>query len=209
MRKLAILFLSIAFISCQKETEPEPCPGGCDAQYYVSSSNAELRDDGYWHVRHIGLNYFTIKGNLTPLNSEYVINKVPLVEAAFDSDYWIIADTLHFVTPMYSYLGWFSDNNFQNPIPIGNHVYNMTILANEYAPLNIVGYQLSPYMCWDCPYTETLLGTYSKYNYNPTQNIVFDNEMIGDTAHIYIRTTFNTDLGPREVRNETLNIIFE
>ena len=64
-------------------------------------------------------------------------------------------------------------------------------------------------MCWDCPYTETLLGTYSKYNYTPTQNIVFDNEMIGDTAHIYIRTTFNTDLGPREVRDEVLNIIFE
>jgi hypothetical protein len=54
----------------------------------------------------------TIKGNLTPLNSEYVIKKVPLVEAAFDSDYWIIMDTVHFVTPMYSYLGWFSDNNF-------------------------------------------------------------------------------------------------
>ncbi len=33
--------------------------------------------------------------------------------------------------------------------------------------------------------------------------------MIGDTAHIFIRVTFNTDLGPREIRNETLNIIFE
>jgi hypothetical protein len=209
MKKLTMLFLAITFISCQKEIEPKTCPNGCEAQYYVSSSNAELRDDGYWYVRHIGLNYFTIKGNLTQLDPEYVINGVPLIEAAFDSDYWIIADTVHFVTPMYSYLGWFSDNNFQNPIPIGNHVYDMTILANKYSPLNIVGYQLSPYMCWTCPYTETLLGTYSKYNYNPTQNIIFDNEMIGDTAHIHIRTTFNTDLGPREVRNETLNIIFE
>jgi hypothetical protein len=111
MKKLAILLLPIMFISCQKEIEPEVCPGGCDAQYYVSSTNAELRDDGYWHVTHIGLNYFTIKGNLTQLNPEYVINGVPLVEAAFDSDYWIIMDTVHFVTPMYSYLGWFSDNN--------------------------------------------------------------------------------------------------
>jgi len=87
MKKLAILLLPIVFISCQKETEPEVCPGGCNTQYYVSSPNAELQDDGYWHVTHSGPNYFTIKGNLTPLNSEYVINKVPLVEAAFDSDY--------------------------------------------------------------------------------------------------------------------------
>jgi len=64
-------------------------------------------------------------------------------------------------------------------------------------------------MCWDCPYIETLLGSYSKYTYTPSQNIFFDNEMIGDTAHIFIRVTFNTDLGPREIRNETLNIIFE
>ena len=33
-------------------------------------------------------------------------------------------------------------------------------------------------MCMDCPYTPTLLGTYSKYNYTPRQQIFFDNEMI-------------------------------
>jgi hypothetical protein len=208
--KSIILFLFLIILgSCKKDNYPELCPGGCNAEYYVSSPYAELESDGYWHIEHIGVNYFTVKGNLTPLDSHYVINKTPLVEAAFDSDYWIILDTVNFTTPMYSYLGWWSDNNFQNPVAVGNHSYNMIFLANNYTPFNIVGYQLTKYMCFDCPYTPTLLGTYSKYNYTPTQNIFFDDEMIGDTAHIFIRTTFNTDLGPQRIIESKLNIIFE
>lgn len=211
MKKIIWLLITVVFISCTKQdnTPVEVCPGGCDSQFSIPASNAELREDGYWHVQHIGLNYFTIRGELTKLSPEYEINSVPLVETAFDSDYWIIIDTIQFTTPMYSYLGWFSDNNFQNPIPIGNNEYDITYLANEYAPYNIAGYQLNPHTCWDCPYVETLFGSYSKYTYTPAQNIIFDDEMIGDTAHIFIRVTFNTDLGPREIRNETLNIIFE
>jgi hypothetical protein len=64
-------------------------------------------------------------------------------------------------------------------------------------------------MCLDCPYTETLLGTYSKYNYTPTQNIFYDNEMIGDTATIFIQMTFNTDSGPRVVKNHEMKFIFQ
>jgi hypothetical protein len=197
------------FISCSKEQETptEVCTGGCEVLFAISTG--ELQSDGYWHVPFLGYNYFTIRGNLTPMNPQYEVNDVPLVETAFDSDYWILIDTIHFITPMYSYLGWFSDNNFQNPIPIGNHEYDITYLADTYAPYNIAGYQLSPNICWDCPYTETLFGSYSKYTYIPSQNIFFDNEMVGDTANIFIRVTFNTDLGPREVKNETLKIIFE
>lgn len=208
MKKLLILILLI-LASCKKESEPVICPGGCNAEYSITSPNAELENDGYWHVPHNGPNYFTIRGNLTPVNDEYVINGTPLVEAEFDSDYWIILDTVNFTTPMYSYLGWWSDNNFMNPIAIGNHNYNMVFLANNYMPFNIVGYQLQKYMCWDCPYTPTLLGTYSKYTYTPAQNVFFDNEMIGDTAHVFIKTTFNTDLGTRKIVETKLNIIFE
>ena len=46
-------------------------------------------------------------------------------------------------------------------------------------PLNIAGYQIQKNFCWECPYAETLLGTYSKYNYNPRQQIFIDNEMVG------------------------------
>ena len=64
-------------------------------------------------------------------------------------------------------------------------------------------------MCWDCPYTPTLFGTHSKYNYTPSQNFFIDNEMVGDTANIFIETTFNSDTGPRAVQNSTLKVIFE
>ena len=50
-------------------------------------------------------------------------------------------------------------------------------------------------ICTECPYAPTLVGTYSKYNYNPTQNLLLDNEMIGDTINIFIETVFNTEGG--------------
>ena len=64
-------------------------------------------------------------------------------------------------------------------------------------------------MCLDCPYTSTLLGTYSKYNYYPTQNIFFDKAMIGDTASIFIQVTFNSDVGIKEIKEKEMKIIFK
>lgn len=37
----------------------------------------------------------------------------------------------------------------------------------------------------------------------------FDNEMVGDTANIYIKIIFNTDIGPSETQNKVLKVIFE
>jgi chorismate--pyruvate lyase len=34
-----------------------------------------------WHIKRAGLNYFTVKGQLSPLDPHYVINNVPLVIA--------------------------------------------------------------------------------------------------------------------------------
>ena len=62
-------------------------------------------------------------------------------------------------------------------------------------------------MCTDCPYSETLVGSYSKYTYTPTQNIFLDNEMIGDTINIFIETTFNTDVGEREIVENNIKVI--
>ena len=76
-------------------------------------------------------------------------------------------------------------------------------------PLNIAGYQIQKNFCWECPYAETLLGTYSKYNYNPRQQIFMDNEMVGDTLQVFIKTTFNNDVGPREVIEKSFKIIVE
>lgn len=211
MEKIISLLLLTIFISCKKkpiEIE-EVCPGGCNTEFVISSSSSSLHSDGYWHVKHVGPNYFTVKGNLTPLNPKYVINKVPLVEVDFDSNYWVIFDTIQYTVPMYSYLSWYTDKQFNNPIPIGSYTYTLKDVANIHPPLNIVGYQINPHMCWDCPYTETLLGTTSRYTYTPEQKIFFDKSMKGDTALIYIQTIFNCDIGDREKKNNIIKVIFE
>jgi len=82
-------------------------------------------------------------------------------------------------------------------------------MAQNHPPLNIVGYQINPNQCLDCAYSETLIGTYSKYNYNPQQQIFFDNQMVGDTAKVLIETKFNSDIGERVIVEKEFNIIFD
>jgi hypothetical protein len=66
MKKILIA-LSIFFISCEKEEiRPFPClDGSCGYAFAVdtfSSPGAKLFPDGYWRVKHNGINYFTIRG---------------------------------------------------------------------------------------------------------------------------------------------------
>ena len=198
---LLFLGLIVALIlapSCTKQSPYySPCDGDCDAIYTIIYQNQEIypNTNGYYEVEWDGLNYFQVKGQLTPLREQYVINDIPLVEANFDSDYWVVFDSIMFQTPMYSYLGWFNDNSLNTPIPFGTYTYTMTDLINLHPPLNIVGYQVPKHFCIDCPYAPTIVGTHSKYNYNPTQNIMLDDEMIGDTINIFIETVFNTEGG--------------
>ena len=205
--------LVIGLNSCEPDNpKPYPCPdGNCNFYFAIDTSITKSYTDlnGYTHVEHAGINYFTIQGVLEELDPWYVINGIPLIETQYDSDYWVIFDTISWTLPTYSYMGWFTDQQFQVPFPIGNRTYTLTEIANAMPPLNIVGYSIQKNMCMDCPYTPTLLGTYSKYNYKPRQQIFFDNEMIGDTAQIFIRVLFNNDLGPQVTKDTTFNIIFE
>ena len=157
----------------------------------------------------IGLNYFTIKGELDLLDPEYVINGVPLIETSFDSDYWIAIDSIRFTLPIYSVLSWFTNGDYNNPINVGDITYTLNDLSQNHPPLNIVGYQIQKNFCWECPYAETLLGTYSKYNYNPKQQIFLDNEMVGDTLKVMTKTIFNNDVGFSEIIENEFNIIID
>ena len=194
------LILSLIFApSCTKETiHQDVCVNGnCDANYIVVYKNQEILPNinGHFEIDWDGLNYFQIKGALTPMNDQYVINGIPLVETRFDSDYWVVFDSLQFQTPMFSYLGWFTDNGLNTPITIGPYVYTMNDLLNIHPPYNIAGYQLPKNWCTECPTAESHVGSYSKYNYKPTQNFLLDNEMIGDTINLFIETIFNTEQG--------------
>ena len=215
MKKLIYITLISFFWACSPEEliSPYPClDGNCDGYFEIDplvSPGVYQDDNGYWHIEHQGYNYFTIKGQLDELHPDYVVNGVPLVETLFDSDYWVWIDGITFTVPLYSVLGYFTNGDFTTPIPIGNLTYTIEDMAQNHPPLNIVGYQINKNQCLDCPYSETLIGTYSKYNYNPQQQIFFDNQMVGDTAKVLIETKFNSDIGERVIIENEFKIIFE
>jgi hypothetical protein len=215
MKKLIIFSLVSFFWACSPEevSKPYPClDGNCDSYFEIDplvSPGVYQDGNDYWHIEHQGYNYFTIKGQLDELHPDYVVNGVPLVETVFDSGYWIWIDGITFTVPLYSVLSYFTNGDYLNPIPVGNLTYTIEDMANNHPPLNIAGYSISPNQCLDCPYSPTLIGTYSKYNYNPKQQIFFDNQMVGDTAKVFIRTRFNSDIGESVDVEKEFKIIFE
>ena len=211
MKKLIIFSLISFFWACSPEEliSPYPClDGDCNIEFAIDPlvSPGVYQDiNGYWHISHQGIQYFTLKGNTSKLHPDYIINGVPLIETIFDSNYWVWINNITFTVPLYSVLSYFTDGDYTTPIPIGNLTYTIEDMANNHPPLNIAGYSINPNQCFDCPYSETLIGAYSKYNYTPQQQIFFDNEMVGDTTTIFIKTVFPNDI---EIEKE-FKIIFE
>ena len=85
MRKLIYILVISFFWACSPEglIKPYPCINGdCEAEFTInplSQPNAYQDQNGYWHIKHMGVNYFTIDGKLDELHSDYIINGVPLV----------------------------------------------------------------------------------------------------------------------------------
>ena len=205
MKKLVYITLISFLWACSPEEliNNYPCiEGDCNVEFTIDPlvSPGVYQDiNNYWHISHQGVQYFTIKGNTSELHPDYVVNGVPLIETVFDSDYWVWINGITFTVPLYSVLGYFTDSNFNNPIPIGNLTYTIEDMANNHPPLNIAGYSYNPNSDINS------LGTYSKYNYTPQQQIFFDNQMVGDTAKVFIKTIFPNNI---EVEKE-FKIIFE
>ena len=195
----------------EKEAAVYPClDGNCDAQFQIDplvSPGLYQDTNEYWHIRYWGPKYFTIVGKLDELHPKYVLNKTPLVEIHWDSDYWITFDGISFKIPIYSVLSWFNDKAFKDPIPVGTRVITLNNL--DFGITNLAGYTINKATCWDCPYTPRLLGTYTRYSYSTKQQFFLDQYMIGDTLRIMVKATFNTDLGPREVVEKKFDVIID
>lgn len=214
MKKL--IFIGFIFLlACSKGEyfEPYPCKdGNCQSVFKIDnqvSPDSYLDNNGYWHVEFNGIKYFTIEGELDELNKDYITNKSPLVEVAYDTDYWVWINNLTFRVPVYSLFGLFSDQNYNSPIPIDNLEYTITDMAKNHPPLNIAGYQITSNTCMECPYTPTLFDVYSKYTYKPRHMFLFLPEMKGDTINVFIETKFGVG-EVREVKNNHhLKVILE
>ena len=204
-RLLLILGIGFLLAGCSKEgvITPYPClDGDCNINFEIDplvSPGVYEDENGYFHIEHQGYNYFTIQGQLDELHDDYVVNGVPLLETIYDSNYWVWIDGITFTVPLYSVLGFFTSGDWQNPIPIGNLTYTITDMAQNFPPLNIAGYSFNPNS------ENNVVGTFSKYNYTPRQQLFFDNQMAGDTAKVFIKTIYPLDI---EIEKE-INIIFE
>ena len=210
MKKLLIIGFVFLLASCSKEdiTLGVCVDGDCTARFFIDElvqPNAYQDENGYWHIEFYGPKYFTIRGELDEINA--VVNNVPLIMTEYDSDYWVAFDSINFTVPTYSVLSWFTGGGYNNPVPVGNMEYTLTDLAQIQPPLNIAGYQINKHFCWECPYAETLLGTRSRYTYEPRQQFYLDNEMVGDTLQVFMKTTFNIDLGDSQIIEESFKII--
>jgi len=216
MKKFIYIILISFLWACSPEEliKPYPCvDGDCNSFFQIDpqvSPGVYQDENGYWHIEYYGPKYFTIMGQLDELDEYYEVNGVPLVEVAYDSDYWIAFDSISFQVPIYSVLSWFSNGDWNNLIPIGNQTYTLTDIARIQPPLNIAGYQIQKNFCWECPYAPTLLGTYSKYNYNPRQQFYLNNTMVGDTLKVMTKVMFASEyLDERIIQEHEFNIIVE
>ena len=203
-RLLFLIGVGFLLTSCSKEEiTPYPClDGDCSINFEIAplvSPGVYQDENGYWHIEHQGYNYFTIQGQLDELHNDYYVNGVPLVETIFDSNYWVWINSITFTVPLYSVLGFFTNGDFLNPIPVGNLVYTITDMAQNFPPLNIAGYSYNP------DSEENVLGSFSKYNLEPRQQIFFDTQMVGDTASVFIKTIYPQNI---EIENQ-IKIIFE
>jgi hypothetical protein len=200
MRKLSIaLSAAVLFASCEKEEfYPEPCTDCLiSTQVDTNVSPGTYTDtNGYVHVPHNGLTYFTIESQMSNINEAYVVNGVPMIEVDWDSDYWVVFNSIGFQYSLYSLFGYYDASG--TPIPVGDTIYYWN---NINPPTNIVGYEYN---------SNRKRGIQTKYSYYSRKHIFFDNEMVGDTATIYTRAVWNNDIvGPRKEVLDSLKIIFQ
>jgi hypothetical protein len=213
LKNLFLLLLSLFVFSCSTpEIEPDVClNGNCGAEFWVDTQGhpGTYQDgQGVWHIKHAGLNYFTVKGTVNELDPHYVINGIPLVSVGFDSNFFYTPGNVIWTYPVYSYLGLWSSNQMNTPIPVGTQTYTFPQLIGQTNIMNLTGYtiQRNPNVNVNHPAYKTYFATYSKYTYRPQQSMTFFTDFIGRTATIYIEVTLGEN---KKTVLKELKVMFE
>lgn len=214
MYKIVLTVCLFALFGCDSESLTEPdvlLNKNEDVAFWIDtdvSPGSYLDAQGVWHVEYSGLNYFTIRGTIPTLHPQYVINRVPLIEVAFDSDYFYIPGIVSWRYAVYSYRGDFADRLLTTPIPVGFQTFTFPQLIKQYTVMNLAGYQIhkNPNVDVNHPAYYTYFATYSKYNYNPKQQMVFFPDFIGEKVTVFIRASLGEG---KKVISKEFKIIFE
>ena len=180
MKKLTALLIILSLYGCEKDSPIQnTCLNGdCYANFYIDTYGhpGTYQDaQGVWHIKHAGLNYFKVKGTISPLDPHYVINGLPLVSTGFDSNMFYTLGNVIWTYPVYSFLGLWSSNQMNTPIPVGTQTYTFPELVQQTTIENLAGYEIqhNPNVNVNHPAYSSYFATYSKYTYTPQQNMVF------------------------------------
>ena len=213
MKKYFLLGLSLLLLSCTAESiDQKVClTGDCTAEFWIDPQGhpGSYKDEvGVWHLKYGSLQYFKIKGGLSQLDPHYVINNVPLVVTAFDSNLFYVPGNVTWTYPVYSYQGLWSSNQMNTPIPVGTKTYTFPQLSNETTIINLVGYAIQPHtdLYANKSVLESYFATYSKYTLEPQQTMPFFRDFIGKTATIYIDVVYGEN---KVTVKKELKIVFE
>jgi hypothetical protein len=213
MKKIIIAIAILSFFGCTSDQLEQPVclNGDCYGDFYIDTLGhpGTYQDaQGVWHIKHAGLNYFTVKGNLSALDPHYVINGVPLVVTAYDSNFFYLPGNVIWTYPVYSFLGLWTSNQMNTPIPIGTQTYTFPQLVTQTSIMNLAGYEIqrNPNVNVNHPAYPTYFATYSRYTYRPQQSMVFFTDFIGKSATIYIEISFGEN---KVIINKELKVVFE
>ena len=213
MKKIIIALVLISLAGCTNEQPEQPVclNGDCYGDFYIDTlghPGTYQDSQEVWHIKHAGLNYFTVKGNLSPLDPHYIINGVPLVVTAYDSNFFYTLGNVIWTYPVYSFLGLWSSNQMNTPIPIGTQTYTFPQLVQQTTIENLAGYEIqhNPNVNVNHPAYQSYFATYSRYTYTPQQSMVFFNDFIGKSATIYIEISFGEN---KATVNRELKVVFE
>lgn len=124
INKFFLIVCLFALFGCESEpTKPDAFLNKNEEVSFWIDTNVSpgsyIDAQGVWHVEYSGLKYFTIKGAIPTLNPFYVVNRVPLIEVAYDSDFFYIPGIVTWRYAVYSYRGDFADRLLTTPIPVG------------------------------------------------------------------------------------------
>tara|TARA_R110000796_G_scaffold12091_1_gene40201 strand:- start:4497 stop:5012 length:516 start_codon:yes stop_codon:yes gene_type:complete len=169
------------------------------------SPNNYIDENGFYHIEWVGLKYFTIQNDMSKLIPEYYINGVPLVGVGYDSDTWLLFDEITFHVPIYNMFG--NTNTWDQPISVGNDTITLDNIAQNHAPLNIVGYQINKSVCYTCPVPT--FGTSTRYSYKGRKMVYLRESMVGDTLMVVVDSWWNIDLGDSFHQEDILNIVVD
>lgn len=213
MKKILITIALIFFFGCTSDQLEQPVclNGDCYGDFFIDTlghPGTYQDSQGVWHIKHAGLNYFTLKGNLSTLDPHYVINGVPLVVTGYDSNFFYLPGNVIWTYPVYSFLGLWSSNQMNTPIAIGTQTYTFPQLVTQTSIMNLAGYEIqrNPNVNVNHPAYPTYFATYSRYTYRPQQSMVFFTDFIGKSATIYIEITFGEN---KVTINKELKVVFE